>query len=82
MAGKPQSSGHDQSGVRYDVYSIDYGCYVDLMNTAKAPKGLFAIDTDGEAEYIEVPENDYRSIRRAILDVEKFEAQQGGINPA
>jgi len=68
-------SGQDKPGVRYDVYSIDYGCYVDLMNTAKAPRGLFDVgeDEDG-SEYIEVPINDYRSIRRAILDIDKFEA--------
>ncbi|MNJ66510.1 hypothetical protein D3C77_625920 [compost metagenome] len=66
-------SGQDKPGVRYDVYSIDYGCYVDLMNTAKAPKGLFETG-DGEGEFVEVPTNDYRSIRRAILDIEKFEA--------
>ncbi|MNR38421.1 hypothetical protein D3C85_1565240 [compost metagenome] len=45
------------------------------MNTAKAPRGLFDVgeDEDG-SEYIEVPVNDYRSIRRAILDIDKFEA--------
>ena len=67
-------SSHDTPGVRYDVYSIDYGCYVDLMNTARAPKGLFEVaETDSDAVYVDVPVNDYRSIRRAILDLEKFE---------
>ena len=51
--------------VRYDVYKIDYGCYVDLMNTTRIPQGLFQEDEDGE--YLEVPKDDYRSIRRAIL---------------
>ncbi len=71
-------SGQDKPGVRYDVYSIDYGCYVDLMNTAKAPKGLFDVADDNmESDYIEVPVNDYRSIRRAVLDIDKFEAELG-----
>ena len=43
---------------------IDYGCYVDLVNTTKAPIGLFESDDDG---FVEVPRDDYRSIRRAIL---------------
>lgn len=70
---KQNISGHDEPGVRYNVYSIDYGCYVDLINTSKAPQGLFSVDTEEEIIFIDVPANDYRSIRRAILDIEKFE---------
>jgi hypothetical protein len=62
---KKNVSSHDDPGQRYDVYKIDYGCYVDLINTTKAPEGLFRID--GEV-FTEVPHDDYRSIRRAILD--------------
>ncbi|HEX3862191.1 MAG TPA: ATP-binding protein [Stellaceae bacterium] len=65
-------SSHDQPGVRYDVYKIDYGCYVELMNTTKMPQGLFQ-PTD-EDDYIEVPKDDYRSIRRAILTLEPLPA--------
>ena len=67
---KKNVSSHDQPGVRYDVYKIDYGCYVELINTASAPSGLFE-DEDG---YVDVPKDDYRSIRRAILDVEAYRA--------
>ncbi|RLP26603.1 hypothetical protein [Mesorhizobium sp. YM1C-6-2] len=69
---KKNVSSHDDPGVRYDVYKIDYGCYVDMINTAKAPLALFsATETDGEKEeLIEVPKDDYRSIRRAILKPE------------
>ncbi|MDN6859300.1 hypothetical protein QO207_22130 [Pseudomonas sp. CAN2814] len=63
-------SAQDIPGKRFNVYSIDYGCYVDLINTIKAPKGLFQAD-DNE-KYSEVPQNDYRSIRRAILDIQDF----------
>lgn len=64
---KTSVSAHDQPGKRYTVYTIDYGCYVDLINTSKAPQGLFQLEHD--QEYIEVPADDYRSIRRAILDL-------------
>jgi hypothetical protein len=47
-----------------DVFKIDYGCYVDLINTGREPTSLFEVD---EGELIEVPKDDYRSIRRAIL---------------
>jgi hypothetical protein len=62
-------STHDQPGVRYDVYKLDYGCYVDLISTAKAPQGLLPAD-ESEAAFVDVPPDDYRSIRRAILDLE------------
>lgn len=59
-------STHDEPGARYDVYKIDYGCYVELINTSKAPLGLYR-DDDG---FVEVPKDDHRSIRRAILRIE------------
>ncbi len=62
---KKNVSSNDEPGARYDVYKIDYGCYVDLINTTRAPEGLFQAD---EGDFIEVPKDDYRSIRRAILD--------------
>jgi hypothetical protein len=68
---------HDQPGVRFNVYAIDYGCYVDLMLTARAPQGLLQIETEeGRVRYIDVPDEDYRSIRRAILDLRAFERAQ------
>ncbi len=66
---KRSISAHDQPGVRYDSYKIDYGCYVDLLTTKRAPLGLFL----GEDEsLIDVPPDDYRAIRRAILDLDTF----------
>lgn len=67
---KRNISAHDKPGVRYDVYKIDYGCYVDLLSTAKSPLGLFETET---GNYVEVPPDDYRAIRRAILDLNEFE---------
>ncbi len=60
---KKNVSSKDQPGHRYDVFKIDYGCYVDLINTNREPNGLFEADD----QVIEVPKDDYRSIRRAIL---------------
>lgn len=65
-------SSNDTPGVRYNVYAIDYGCYVDLTSTSSAPRGLFEADVDGSTGYVDVPATDYRSIRRAILDLPKF----------
>jgi hypothetical protein len=67
-------SAQDQPGVRYDAYKIDYGAYVDLIATDRAPKGLIALDDEKEV-FIDVPPDDYRAIRRAILDLDRFEAQ-------
>lgn len=65
-------SAQDLPGRRFNVYSLDYGCYVDLINTTRAPRGLFEADVDGRAGFVEVPYTDFRSIRRAILDLGLF----------
>lgn len=78
---KRSVSARDQPGVRYDVYKLDYGCYVDLISTARAPQGLLLLGAESEGEddtrYVEVPPDDYRSIRRAILDIDRFEREAG-----
>ena len=61
---KKNISSKDEPGVRYDAYKIDYGCYVELWNTARMPQGLFETEEEG---FVEVPRDDYRSIRGAIL---------------
>ena len=80
---KKNISSRDQAGVRYDSYKLDYGCYVDLINTAGAPDQLSVMfhtepDEDemndmDEKELAEVPVDDYRAIRRAILDLDDFD---------
>lgn len=76
---KRNISSKEDPGVRYDVYKIDYGCYVDLINTKQAPESLFsAILADGVDEVsVEVPQDDYRSIRRAILTPKDLEQYLG-----
>lgn len=65
----------ERAGVRFNGWGLDYGCYVDLINTVKAPRGLFEVhsDDDDDASFVEVPSDDYRSIRKAILDLGAFE---------
>jgi hypothetical protein len=33
----------DKPGVRYNIYTLDYGTYVDLMNTTRRPEMGFEI---------------------------------------
>lgn len=67
-------SAKDEPGIRYNVYGIDYGCYVDLINTAKGPKGLFNESTGRVDIYAPVPVTDLRSLRRCVLNLEDFYA--------
>ncbi len=67
-------SGGDVPGRRFNVYSLDYGCYVDLINTTRAPQGLLNVDVGDRSGYVDVPQTDFRSIRRAILELEPFYA--------
>ncbi len=67
-------SAQDLPGKRFNVYSLDYGCYVDLMNTGKAPLGLLLAGNEETPEFVEVPKTDFRAIRRSILDLKAFYA--------
>jgi hypothetical protein len=64
-------SAQDEPGERYDVFSIDYGAYVDLIQTNYEPQGLLPAETEGE--FVEVPTQDLRAIRRSILDFDAFQ---------
>lgn len=66
------SSAKDQPGRRFNVYAIDYGCYVDLISTARAPQGVLDLGTSAEDFSPTVPHTDLRSIRRCILDLPEF----------
>lgn len=62
----------DNPGARYNIYSLDYGTYVDLIGTSKEPQiDLFEGQTVDEN--VVVPFDDKRSIRRIILDEEILE---------
>jgi hypothetical protein len=70
---KRSYSTKEEPGVRYRVWKIDYGCYIDLKNTSRAPTGFLfdGIEYENAGE-IRVPEDDFRAIRRAVLDLGKF----------
>lgn len=65
-------SAQDTPGVRYHVYGIDYGCYVDLINTKNAPQGLLDLGSATSDFSVAVPRTDFRSIRRCILNLADF----------
>lgn len=65
-------SAKDQPGRRYNVYGIDYGCYVDLISTARAPQGVLDLGEAAADFSMTVPHTDLRSIRRCILDLPEF----------
>jgi hypothetical protein len=78
---KRNISAQEQPGMRYDAFKIDYGCYVDLLSTAREPQGMLPLgDGEGCADdgFVDVPPDDYRAIRRAILDLSAFYAQPTG----
>lgn len=65
-------SAQDEPGERYDVYVIDYGSYVDLIHTQYAPQGNLPSGDEADGGYVEVPTQDLRAIRRAVLDLDAF----------
>lgn len=70
-------SANDRPGKRFDVFTLDFGCYVELISTTAAPEGLFLAEgQEGSAAFVEVPKDDYRSIRRAVLELDAFDNAQ------
>lgn len=69
-------SAKDEPGVRYRVWKFDFGCYADLISTSTNPRELLSeglsMSKDGE---IVVPDDDYRAVRRAVLNLSEFERE-------
>lgn len=69
-------SDKENPGLRYNIYALDYGTYVDLKRTKVEPLGVLS-DVDeregGESQDRLVPLADKRSIRRVILDTSIFD---------
>lgn len=59
----------DNPGIRYNIYTLDYGTYIDLLNTSKQPQLGFEFFNNDDKEFV-VPFDDKRSIRRIILNEE------------
>ncbi len=56
----------DNPGVRYNIYSLDYGTYVDLMGTSRQPETELLVEVE-DSDTV-VPFDDKRSIRRIVLN--------------
>ncbi|MNC05990.1 hypothetical protein D3C75_534910 [compost metagenome] len=64
-------SARNAIGKKYTLYTLDYGCYVELMSSSSAPLGLIIeSDENDELKYIEIPKSDYRSVKNSILNFE------------
>lgn len=60
-------SHQDKAGERYDIFTIDYGTYVDRINTSSCPQiELFPETVENEEE--RVPFDEKRRIRRIVLE--------------
>lgn len=73
------SKDSDDTGKKFNAWALDYGCYVDLLSTASAPKGLYEVEEEeamSDTKYVDVPQTDYRSLRRAVLDLSAFYAAE------
>lgn len=66
-------SSPDRPGKKFDAYVLDYGCYVHLADQRNSQLTLFAEEGGSTADAIEVPIDDYRSIRSAILRLSDFD---------
>ncbi|CAH0533582.1 hypothetical protein VST7929_01452 [Vibrio stylophorae] len=53
---------------KFNLYSLDYGCYAHLINTKDEPKGLLCDDSN----YIIVPRIDNMYNRNSILDLDMY----------
>jgi hypothetical protein len=56
----------DNPGIRYNIYTVDYGTYVDLMGTSRQP--VIELFEEASDVNLVVPFDDKRSIRRIILN--------------
>jgi hypothetical protein len=61
-------SDKENPGLRYNIYSLDYGTYVDLKRTKAEPERFLIDDADKAQPDKVVPFADKRSIRRVILN--------------
>jgi hypothetical protein len=68
---RSMSSAH-RAGERFIVYKLDYGCYADLVNTNKSTTGMLLAGVDDVQVDFDVPDDDGRSYRRAVLDLDAF----------
>jgi hypothetical protein len=71
----------DNPGVRYNIFTLDYGTYVDLLGTSRAPQEISDNQSDGSPEEFLVPFDDKRRIRRVILTKQVLYPPQQAVFP-
>jgi hypothetical protein len=73
-------SDKENPGVRYNIYSLDYGTYVDLKRTKRSPEELVdsSISAASTRDRI-VPFADKRSIRRIVLDPKVLDVSEDDV---
>jgi hypothetical protein len=71
----------ENPGVRYNIYTLDYGTYVDLLATKSAPEGFVNLEGEAQDPDLIVPFDDKRSIRRVILGDEVLQVGKQGELP-
>jgi len=69
-------SDKENAGIRYNIYTLDYGTYVDLIHTSKEPEIDMPSTEDDDLKERIVPFDDKRSIRRIILTPELLDIPQ------
>ncbi|MCF2948059.1 hypothetical protein L0668_08075 [Paraglaciecola aquimarina] len=61
------------AGKRFNIYSLDYGCYVDLIGTQGYPKALLiASSKNNEDTYVEIPAACFASAKHSILELQSY----------
>ena len=60
-------SDRDNPGIRYNIYTLDYGTYVDLLQTQSQPELDLEFGVNDVGEDRMVPFSDRRSIRRVVV---------------
>jgi hypothetical protein len=65
----------EKPGEKFNVYTLDFGTYVELLGTVNAPTGDFTKDLD-DPKGVVVPFHDDRAIRRIVLPIELLEVPE------
>lgn len=63
----------DNPGLRYNIYTLDYGTYVDLIGTSKQPD-IDMFGSNPPEVNVVVPFDDKRSIRRIVITQDILDA--------
>lgn len=69
-------------GRQYNVYTLDYGTYVDALGTDRAPTSDFSVDEHGSGHVLVVPFHDERAIKRIVIPPELIALEERHLGDA